>query len=43
MMLPGTTYETGSMVVERILKRFYRENPRTAVVLTYSLQSFEVV
>ncbi|HWR18895.1 MAG TPA: BTAD domain-containing putative transcriptional regulator [Clostridia bacterium] len=43
LMLPGTTYETGSMVVERILKRFYRENPRTAVVLTYSLQSFEVV
>lgn len=40
LMLPGTTYETGSVVVERILRRFYRENPRAAVVLSHSLQSF---
>ncbi len=42
LMLPGTTYETGSMVIERILKRFYRENPRASVVLAYSIQPFEI-
>jgi DNA-binding SARP family transcriptional activator len=38
VMLPATSFETGDMVMRRVSDAFRRENARTSVILTYTLQ-----
>ena len=37
-MIPTTNYENGNMVMQRILKAFRKENPKSPVILKYTLQ-----
>lgn len=43
LLLPLTTTENANHVAERIVKTFYCDNPRSAGVLTYSLQPIDTV
>ncbi len=38
MLLPTTTYENADMVLQRILRSFRKENPRSPAILRYTLQ-----
>lgn len=41
LMLPATTYENGEMVINRIIRRFHKEKPRSPATLSYSLQPMD--
>ena len=43
LMLPYLTFENGQMVMERIIRRFKKENPRIPVSLEYRLQPLDPV
>jgi len=43
VLLPSTTFENGEIVLERIVKKFRLENPRSLAVINYSLQAIDVV
>lgn len=42
IMLPGVTYESGEMVMNRIVNNFYRQNHRRSVTLHYKLQQLDL-
>lgn len=39
LMLPMTTFESATLVIDRITKLFYRKNPNLEVVIKHSLQA----
>lgn len=41
LMLPTTTYSNAELVTRRIVKRYYRENPRSKAVVSYSIQAID--
>ena len=41
ILLPGTDYENGLMVLERIRRRFRHDNPRILLKLDSSLQAID--
>lgn len=41
ILLPMTTYENGEMVLDRIKRRFRRENPRSTLLLNTDLQAID--
>lgn len=41
VMLPCVTLENGEMVMERIIRRFRRDNPRSTAVIHYNVQPIE--
>jgi DNA-binding SARP family transcriptional activator len=41
-LLPSNTYESANMVMERIAKRFHRENPRAPFLPDYSVRAMEL-
>lgn len=43
ILLPSTTFENGEMVLERIVKKFRQDNPRSLAAINYSLQAIDVV
>ncbi|MEG2212741.1 MAG: SARP family transcriptional regulator, partial [Clostridiales bacterium] len=43
LMLPGTTYENGQMVANRIDKRFRSEHPNCPLLLDISLQALDIM
>ena len=43
LMLPVSTLENAEGVIERIIKRYRRENPRSSAYLVYRLQPLKPV
>ncbi len=41
VILPCVTLENGEMVMERIIRRFRRDNPRSTAVIHYNVQPIE--
>ena len=43
LMLPTLTFENGQMVMERIIRRFKKDNPRLQAMLLHRLQPLDPI